>query len=328
MHTAFSTATFLGSHSLPSNVDTSVTARYASCRRQHLVGCIIFTLLAQLQRSCILPTPRPPRPASRPLSLGEQQAEAEAAHTDDEEDDVVAAGAEEPGGSAGQQHGPSPQRQQQQQQHQGRPSGARTNAVATTLSEGVRNSAQAAGPSAGQFTAATAAVAAARTAAAVGPGSAQEGGGVGGAAGAGGAGRGGAAPAGMPSVLPEDGGLDEMDVDLHDRPADGPMSHLAAQSAEGLGGTYASLGGTPFDEVCGCAWGGGGSGEAGAEVPEGGNWVVADEMRHLQSYLGPLDHLIGAVVHLVTVDYYKKKTGWQRSVWLLLQFAAVTGLKG
>ncbi len=32
--------------------------------------------------------------------------------------------------------------------------------------------------------------------------------------------------------------------------------------------------------------------------------VVADEMRHLQSYLGPLDHLIGAVVHLVTVDYY------------------------
>jgi hypothetical protein len=31
--------------------------------------------------------------------------------------------------------------------------------------------------------------------------------------------------------------------------------------------------------------------------------VVADEMRHLQSYLGPLDHLIGAVVHLVTVDY-------------------------
>jgi hypothetical protein len=25
---------------------------------------------------------------------------------------------------------------------------------------------------------------------------------------------------------------------------------------------------------------------------------------HLQSYLGPLDHLIGAVVHLVTVDYY------------------------
>jgi hypothetical protein len=33
--------------------------------------------------------------------------------------------------------------------------------------------------------------------------------------------------------------------------------------------------------------------------------VVADEMRHLQSYLGPLDHLIGAVVHLVTVDYEK-----------------------
>ncbi len=33
--------------------------------------------------------------------------------------------------------------------------------------------------------------------------------------------------------------------------------------------------------------------------------VVADEMRHLRSYLGPLDHLIGAVVHLVTVDYYE-----------------------
>ncbi len=31
--------------------------------------------------------------------------------------------------------------------------------------------------------------------------------------------------------------------------------------------------------------------------------VVADETRHLLSYLGPLDHLIGAVVHLVTVDY-------------------------
>jgi hypothetical protein len=26
------------------------------------------------------------------------------------------------------------------------------------------------------------------------------------------------------------------------------------------------------------------------------------EMRHLQSYLGPLDHLIGAMVHLVTVE--------------------------
>jgi hypothetical protein len=32
--------------------------------------------------------------------------------------------------------------------------------------------------------------------------------------------------------------------------------------------------------------------------------VVADEMRHLQSYLGPWDYLIGAVVHLVTVVYY------------------------
>jgi hypothetical protein len=31
--------------------------------------------------------------------------------------------------------------------------------------------------------------------------------------------------------------------------------------------------------------------------------ISADEMRHLQSYLGPLDHLIVAVVHLVTVDY-------------------------
>jgi hypothetical protein len=31
--------------------------------------------------------------------------------------------------------------------------------------------------------------------------------------------------------------------------------------------------------------------------------VVVDEMRHLRSYLGPLEHLIGAVVHLVTVDY-------------------------
>ncbi len=30
----------------------------------------------------------------------------------------------------------------------------------------------------------------------------------------------------------------------------------------------------------------------------------AQTTRHLQSYLGPLDHLIGAVVHLVTVDYY------------------------
>jgi hypothetical protein len=32
--------------------------------------------------------------------------------------------------------------------------------------------------------------------------------------------------------------------------------------------------------------------------------VGAEEMRRLQSYLGPLDRLVGTGVHLVTLDYY------------------------